>query len=911
MNLLRQRLSTKSHFEVNRTLVTTFFAPNSLTADQAASLRDCMDLFCHRVDFQASQVFDAVVTEFTEQSDKLEPNLARSMLDCKALLEADIGGWTDVFGKSLRTRVDRLIDVRSLDMLTEVAPPTSSKLSLVDEGDVDIDVSSRVYAGRLAERASENLAKFSNRLASLLKVVEIETANNPFSTSVVAHATADAMTHSLKNANLVTLALRTLSRLLPLDLAPIYGDLDQFLQQRGVTSGVNQSRKVERAARPERGGGAEKARQKIDDLMNDATLSEQVATALLARVAAMNPQLAGLSAFGGAGGAQPGLGYFAAQAGQAYQGGAGSGQQAFPGQGGQPGFPGGNQQTHSGQGGQPSFPGGSQQAYPVQSGQPSFPGGASSQNYAGQGGQPGFASSGQVGGYQTSAHGGNPGQSAGMMGSGQGQGGFPQIVAPPLPPTGFGGQANAAYANSPQIAAMALLGAPMPAGMGGGIGVMQAAAPQLLHGIGAAQRDVVSAVQELAIPALAGAMGGVGAPISYSTEPLRALASSPNFASNASVLDFTTIELVAMVFDFVFKDDGLQDAMKGVITHLQIPLLKAALIDRNFFASRTHPGRVLLNRLAEVGRTWSQTDGANDPIYTTIREIVNDIARDFETDLEVFNKGAAKLDILVTSIGEEAAPVEIKAAEITEVEDRASAADAWARRAIRERLARAPLPQFVVNFLSESWLAYVRKLTTDNGEHSEPVQRSLDHADLLVESIKESLEPDVRRKMISRLPKLLADLKAGCTAVDTPADDRVAFFDKMFELHARLFKGLTVELPASPKGQPEKVPQAQIDIDLSNAPDDMFREIAMAMERGMWIEMQDDVGKLKLAKLSWISPQRTTYLFTTRQGHKAASLTPVQLAEWFREDRARVLDSEPVVDRALNSLLSDLVVAPG
>jgi hypothetical protein len=261
-------------------------------------------------------------------------------------------------------------------------------------------------------------------------------------------------------------------------------------------------------------------------------------------------------------------------------------------------------------------------------------------------------------------------------------------------------------------------------------------------------------------------------------------------------------------------------------------------------------------------------------------------------------------------VEEIAKPVETAVAVVVEKEDKEVSADAWARRSIRDRLARAPLPPFAIDFLGGPWLDYVRMLTTEHGSQSEQVQRALEQADLLIESIKEKIDPDTRRKMISRLPKLLGDLRAGCAAVDAPQEQRDAFFDKMFDTHTRLFKGLAIELPETSKGQPEQVPQAQVDIELAAAPDDMFHEIALGMERGMWIEMQDDVGKLKLAKLSWVSPQRSTYLFTTRQGHKAASLTPVQLAEWFREDRARVLDSEPVVDRALNRLLSELVVEP-
>jgi hypothetical protein len=282
----------------------------------------------------------------------------------------------------------------------------------------------------------------------------------------------------------------------------------------------------------------------------------------------------------------------------------------------------------------------------------------------------------------------------------------------------------------------------------------------------------------------------------------------------------------------------------------------------------------------------------------------------FERDFSVFSDALAALDAHEKAVDDVSIPIENAQALTVEAEDKRTTSDAWARRTVRDRLARAPVPPFVVDFLGGPWLTYLTKLALEHGQSGEPVQRALEDTDLLIDSIKETFEPEERKRIISRLPKLLTDLRAGCNAINAPEAQRKAFFDGMFSLHARIFKGAPVELPTSTAGQPEKVEPAKIDIELEGAPEDMFREIAMEMEKGMWIEMQDDTGKLKLAKLSWISPQRTTYLFTTRQGHKAASLTPTQLAEWFREDRARVLESEPVVDRALNVLLNELVVEP-
>ena len=87
---------------------------------------------------------------------------------------------------------------------------------------------------------------------------------------------------------------------------------------------------------------------------------------------------------------------------------------------------------------------------------------------------------------------------------------------------------------------------------------------------------------------------------------------------------------------------------------------------------------------------------------------------------------------------------------------------------------------------------------------------------------------------------------------------------------------------------------------------DRFADLAASLERGMWVEFEGEDGQLAFAKLAWVSPLRGTYLFTNRQGQKAVSLTADELAERFRTDRARLVEAEPLVDRAFTSMIQTL-----
>jgi len=106
----------------------------------------------------------------------------------------------------------------------------------------------------------------------------------------------------------------------------------------------------------------------------------------------------------------------------------------------------------------------------------------------------------------------------------------------------------------------------------------------------------------------------------------------------APELDRGTVDALAEVFDFVFADQSIPLQMKYVIGRLQIPVLKAAMIDRDFFLSAEHPARRLVDTLATASVAWAPEKGENDPLYVRIESTVQRVLTEFENDLELFSE---------------------------------------------------------------------------------------------------------------------------------------------------------------------------------------------------------------------------------------------------------------------------------
>jgi hypothetical protein len=428
-----------------------------------------------------------------------------------------------------------------------------------------------------------------------------------------------------------------------------------------------------------------------------------------------------------------------------------------------------------------------------------------------------------------------------------------------------------------------------------------------------------------------------GAQVAFSGIPaglhnvLRDLQGSP-LGHKANQLESMTIEMVAMLFDFIFETKDLPDGIKALLARLQIPVLKAAMLDGAFFAKKTHPARLLVNELAQAGLGWSPVMGSDDPLYKEIERIVHAVLESFSEDLTLFEDLRTELTAFLAE-EEKAAEQNIAAnAEEINVRDRHDVAAAVARAEVEKRIEAYPVPAFLAGFLRQYWVGALASVYVEGGEDSEAWGSAVTTLEDLVWSVQPKRSTEDRRHLIAMLPSLLKRLNAGMQKQRWTPEEREPFMTHLVEAHAAAVKPSLahVESPTAAVAEQAKV-QAEVAKAagderaaekaqalaeaMAPAPppeperevlDDEFLEIARSLERGMWVEFEGEDGQLAFAKLAWVSPLRGTYLFTNRQGQKALSITAEELAEYFREDRARVVEAEPLIDRAFSNMMQQM-----
>ncbi|HTP47567.1 MAG TPA: DUF1631 domain-containing protein [Casimicrobiaceae bacterium] len=429
-----------------------------------------------------------------------------------------------------------------------------------------------------------------------------------------------------------------------------------------------------------------------------------------------------------------------------------------------------------------------------------------------------------------------------------------------------------------------------------------------------------------------------GVPIQFTGVPvgmhnvLRDLQESP-LGAKANQLEAMTIELVAMLFDFIFETKDLPDSMKALIGRLQIPVLKGAMLDGAFFSKKTHPSRLFVNALARAGIGWSPTMGTDDPLYKKIEALVHRVLDEFSDDIYLFDELRKDLE---TFLAEEEKKAEVNiqsSADEINQRDRYEIARVVARSEVERRLGTHTVPNFLGSFLREKWVETLAQQHDHGGEEGEAWGAGLTTLDDLVWSVQPKRTTEERKKLVAMLPNLLKRLHGGLHGVSWEPGTRDQFMANLVEAHAAAVKPSLAAVPmpttavaeaaaaaaeqATAQGDAEMAAKARALAEaMAPAPpppppepavevvQDHYAELAATLERGMWIEFESDDGQLAFAKLAWVSPLRGTYLFTNRQGQKAVSLTADELADRFRSDRARLVEAEPLVDRAFVSMMA-------
>lgn len=422
-------------------------------------------------------------------------------------------------------------------------------------------------------------------------------------------------------------------------------------------------------------------------------------------------------------------------------------------------------------------------------------------------------------------------------------------------------------------------------------------------------------------------------------------------------IDQLTIELVGLLFDRIHEDKYLADPVRAVLVRLQLPFLRAALTDPGLFVSADAPARRLLDRISSTSLGWSSEGADNARFLQEVERSVDMVV------LAVEEQGAAVFERALESferfLAEERTrdddPVLRARRALEEIEAR-EVMTINAMIAVRRAFEGVLLEGYLREFLLDHWVRVMVAATGRGGSAPGAEQRYKDAVTDLVWSVQPKLNPDDRRRLVTVIPRVLATLRDGLALVEWPQPQVAEFFGRLMASHANALKALELAHGIEPPVVDASALRARLaQVQISEPPPEaQFGEINLpaaavrraaergnvalevaepaadtldpalpaahlgdheldalmdTWQRGDWFSLRVS-GSDERARLRWISPRRSFYLFAVADTGAVHSLSPETVRNYLRLGRLRPLEPAPLFDRAVGAVVQDLSAGP-
>lgn len=417
------------------------------------------------------------------------------------------------------------------------------------------------------------------------------------------------------------------------------------------------------------------------------------------------------------------------------------------------------------------------------------------------------------------------------------------------------------------------------------------------------------------------------------------------------------IDIISMLFDFILNDPNIPDRMKILLSRLQIPMVKVAMLDSDFFARKQHPARKLLNSLAQLAAKWDT--GANpkrDAVYLKVESVVRHLLEGFDDDIDLFSKINKELDEFVLQEDARMKISEDRAIKVSEGKERLAKARMVSDREIETRLhdLNGKIPPVTKALAEGPWkdvliLTYLR-----DGPDSAHWHESLSILDKVIRSTQPVKDAGERHRILGEIPYLVKELQDRMQAISFDQHKMNQIFKELRTQQIACLRGVEFDPPAEPAPPPEPRtvasqasenedeptsaeavkeesdtppvastahhsdeapinPAVQNHAETTRQVDppifhDQHQEVATNAKPGTWFEWWRD-GEIQKIKLSWRGSFSSQCVFVNRQGIKAAEMSESQLADYLRNNILRRIDDTHgslLVDRAMNAMVAIL-----
>jgi hypothetical protein len=473
-------------------------------------------------------------------------------------------------------------------------------------------------------------------------------------------------------------------------------------------------------------------------------------------------------------------------------------------------------------------------------------------------------------------------------------------------------------------------------------------------GLKVAMNDAQAALQQRfdqqAGQANVGAGGGAaGTPPSTPTL-LRELQERKQALKQAATtpVERATIEIVALMFQSLLTEERIPAAVRVWFARLQMPVLRVAIAEPDFFATIDHPARKLIDRMGAcvMGFQASNTttpppkSGAEDdniPLEKEIKRVVQVVEAYPDTGRRVFQTVLTEFERFLENYFKTEHAAASKGVSLAQqIEQRETLAIQYTIE-LRKMLNEVPVHEGVREFLFHVWADVLATTAVKSGQASEPIKRMQRAAADLIWLASAKVSREERSEAIRRLPPLLKLLREGMASAGVPVPKQNEYIQALNNSLAAAFSARTATIPSERLNelmmQLETLEDLMPDVDNFEIDESMVRDLsghessglevvaeggsmptpamiawARDLQVGNWFKL-DYRDSVEPVQLAWQGMRKQLSLFVTPQG-RGIMFQQHRLAAFLQAGLMVPAEEESLTVRATRDALAKLDADP-
>ncbi|MFD0739930.1 DUF1631 family protein [Lysobacter koreensis] len=397
------------------------------------------------------------------------------------------------------------------------------------------------------------------------------------------------------------------------------------------------------------------------------------------------------------------------------------------------------------------------------------------------------------------------------------------------------------------------------------------------------------------------------------TEGARRLGLNPE-QTRFSVDEEDAIDLVALLFESLFRTHALQDRARRLYARLVLPYVKVALVNDAMFVQPEHPARRLLDAITEACEDNSAATPQDRELLERAAAVSQRVVAEYNEDLAVFELAHAELEDLLVQQRRRTELQETRAAKATHGRERLNEARSQADTVLQRRLTAPPLTSAVANFLVTPWRHHLVQTLLRDGAESVRLADAVQLGNALVEADRLA-EAGRGRELADRLLALQPAI-VECLA-SSGLDDGAARHGMAGLVRELANPDTPRALHAAPPSDVSDEPAEEGSrLWLAGGTDTIAHDpgVAALMRRlqpGEWLRLTDAHGEAVSVRVAWISPLTSRLLLVNRRGLRVLVAAPEELAVLVGAGRLLVGAERTPFNEAMRQLKDRLDYAVG